>query len=42
MSLIDNSKKLYEYIQNNLAPKREEKNKMGEVFTPISFVEKMG
>lgn len=41
MSLIDNPDKLLSLINECLAPKREEKNKMGEVFTPISFVEKM-
>jgi len=41
MSLIDYPDKLLLLINDCLIPKDEEKKKLGEVFTPVSFVEKM-
>lgn len=41
MSLIDDPIKLYLLVQQKLIPNKKNKEQMGEVFTPISFVEKM-
>ena len=38
---IDNPKECLQFIQNHLKPKEVEKNKYGEVFTPMSLVEEM-
>ena len=40
-SLIDKPKELLEFIDSCLKPKAVEKKKFGEVFTPMSFVDKM-
>jgi hypothetical protein len=37
-SLIDEPQKLLELINSCLKPKKEEKQKYGEVFTPIEFI----
>jgi hypothetical protein len=41
MSLIDKPKELLELINSSLKPKREEKKKFGEVFTPMELVNEM-
>ena len=38
-SLIDKPKELLEFISERLKPKKEEKQKFGEVFTPIHLIE---
>lgn len=38
-SLIDKPKELLEFIAERLKPKKEEKQKFGEVFTPIHLIE---
>jgi hypothetical protein len=40
-SLIDKPKELLELINSSLKPKREEKKKFGEVFTPMELVNEM-
>ncbi len=40
-SLLDRPKELINFIQESLRPKNYEKREFGEVFTPMSFVEKM-
>ena len=40
-SLIDNPKELLELINECLKPKKIEKKKFGEVFTPMSFIDNM-
>lgn len=36
--MLDNKEDIYHFIKNNLTPKKEEKNKFGEVFTPIELI----
>lgn len=36
--MLDNKEDIYLFIKNNLTPKKEEKNKFGEVFTPINLI----
>ena len=38
MSLLDNKTKLIEYINENLAPTKDDRHTRGEVFTPLEFI----
>ena len=37
-SLLDNKSKLIEYINENLAPTKDDRHTRGEVFTPLNFI----
>jgi len=39
-SLLDNKAKLIEYINENLAPTKDDRHTRGEVFTPLDFINK--
>jgi len=40
-SLLDNPKELIKFINDRIKPKKEEKRKYGEVFTPLFFINEM-